>query len=71
MAVTSSTPKESSPGLMMTPPPIPQIAPTIDAPKHTTKNISHFSFLLSNPSAILLSKITAKIDKINSETKPA
>ena len=39
MAVTSSTPKESSTGLIMTPPPIPQIAPTMDAPKHTTKNI--------------------------------
>ena len=36
---TLSTPNASSTGLIITPPPIPHIAPTIEARKHIIKNI--------------------------------
>ena len=41
MLATLSTPKASRIGLISTPPPIPQIAPTTDAPKLTPRNIKY------------------------------
>ena len=44
MAETLSRPNESSTGLMMTPPPIPQMAPITHAPKLTSKKITYIKF---------------------------
>jgi hypothetical protein len=38
MVETLKTPNASSVGFMITPPPIPQIAPAMDAPKLTIQN---------------------------------
>ena len=41
MVATSRTPTASNAGLMMTPPPIPQIAPAMEAPKLTIRKIKY------------------------------
>ena len=46
IVVTDSQPNKSRTGLIITPPPIPQIAPTTDAPKDTTANNNDCQMLI-------------------------